>query len=280
MNTIDTGHSFYTITIPSEKLLKEPDLAKWINQNEWPIWMEDSRSALGYPIRNGSEYCLHLFWPDHGLLEEYDNNIEEGWDVIVPTNIINFEGYDPIVQRMFNTVSTALRTKYVLRQPIDDWVDKTGRILLIGDAAHPFLPCTIHGVSLAVEDAAVLGALMARLCIQDQIPQLTEAFQDIRQERCKRVIDSELNNAALVTLPPGEVQLGRDAALRTSLQAKSWDETELRDQWNEIGETFGYNAKEAAEDWWATWGTLTDKSQISSDQNFRLAIAQVEVQYD
>jgi salicylate hydroxylase len=144
----------------------------------------------------------------------------------------------------------------------------------------PSQPCTIHGVSLAVEDAAVLGTLMARLCTQDQIPQLTEAFQDIRQERCKRVIDSELNNAALVTLPPGDVRLIRDAAFRASLQTKAWDESELRDQWNEIGETFGYNAREAAEDWWAKWGTLTHRSQTSSDQNFELAIAKVEVQYD
>lgn len=46
-------------------------------------------------------------------------------------------------------VPTALRTKYMLRDDIQDWVDPTGRVVLIGEAAHPLLvgpftpPCDI-----------------------------------------------------------------------------------------------------------------------------------------
>lgn len=277
--TIDTGLSFFTITIPAAKLLTEPELAKWVNQPEWPIWMGDSRTVLGYPIREGSEYCVHILWPNRDLFNQDDVDVKEGWDVIVPTNIVNFEGYNPAVQKLFNMAPTALRTKYTLKQHPDDWVDETGRIVLIGDAAHPFMPCTIHGASLAVEDAAVLGALMTRLRTQSQVPQLTEALQDLRQERCQRVINSELNNAALVTLPPGPEQLARDTAFRASLQARAWGESELRGQWDEIGETFGYNAREAADDWWATWGVLTDKNMARPEQNLIFGITKVEIQY-
>ncbi|KAF8636411.1 hypothetical protein AX17_003593 [Amanita inopinata Kibby_2008] len=279
----DSGQSFYTITIPSEMLQADPDLAKWANLPQWPIWMEDSRSVLGYPIRNGSEYCVHLYWPDHDL--HYQSEAEEGWHVVVPTDIIDFDGYDPTVRKLFTMVPTALRTRYIRKQRVEDWVDETGRIILVGEAAHPLLPCTMHGPSLAVEDAAVLGVLMARLRTLNQIPQLTEAYQDLRQDRCSQVIDSELNNAALVTLGPGEHRLARDAALRLSLQARGdhWDESQLRDQWDEIGAVFGYSAREAAEDWWVKWGNLIEfgmMETVHESLGLRFEVTKVEVQYD
>jgi salicylate hydroxylase len=61
----------------------------------------------------------------------------------------------------------------------------------------------------------------------------------------------------LVTLPPGEDQDLRNAGMNLSLQAVgAWDDTMLREQWDEIGDVFGYNAMEAAEDWWIKWGSL------------------------
>lgn len=116
----------------------------------------------------------------------------------------------------------------------------------------------MQGPSLAVEDAAVLGVLMSRLSTSEQIPQLLEAFHDVRHERCVQVHTTELRNAMLVTLPPGEDRDMRDAGMNLSLQAidTNWDDTRLREQWDEIGEVFGYNAHEAAEDWWVKWGAL------------------------
>ncbi|PFH46881.1 hypothetical protein AMATHDRAFT_82406 [Amanita thiersii Skay4041] len=275
----ETGHSFYTVTIPADKLQSDLELAKWVDMPEWPIWMGDSRSVLGYPIQNGSSYCIHIYWPDDELINCSES--KEGWDVTVSTSVINFDGYDPIVRKLFTAVPEALRTKYVKRQKVEDWVDETGRIILLGEAAHPLLPCTIHGASLAVEDAVVLGVLMAQLRSRNQIPQLTAAFQDIRQDRCNQVIDSELNNAALVTLPPGEQRHARDAALRSSLDFKEaqWNENQLRDQWDEIGDVFGYNARETAEDWWVKWGTLTDscKTFVQHSPDLRFEVTKSEI---
>lgn len=116
----------------------------------------------------------------------------------------------------------------------------------------------MQGPSLAIEDATVLGVLMSRLSTREQIPQLLEAFHDVRYDRCIQVHTSELRNAMLVTLPPGHDRDIRDAGMRLSLQAinTKWDDTKLREQWDEIGEVFGYNAREAAEDWWIKWGAL------------------------
>lgn len=43
------------------------------------------------------------------------------------------------VRRAFHAAREARRVKYVLREVVDDWVDETGKIVLIGDAAHPVM---------------------------------------------------------------------------------------------------------------------------------------------
>lgn len=172
-----------------------------------------------------------------------------------------------------------------MRDRVEEWVDEVGRIVLVGEAAHPLRvrpdcigknlltltpraqPCGMHGASLAVEDAAVLGTLMSRLQSVEQIPQLLDAFQDLRQNRCDRVHTSEVNNVVLVGLPPGETREMRDAGLRVSLEEREgyWDdEGHMREQWDEVGDVFGYNAREAAEDWWVKWGALGNSTKVTS----------------
>lgn len=141
----------------------------------------------------------------------------------------------------------------------------------------------MHNTSLAIEDAAVFGSLFSRLRSWDQIPQLMEAFQDLRQDRCQAVHLSELNNAALVWLPPGPERDGRDAGMRLSMRkgAEHWDEGMLREQWESISEVFGYSAREAAEDWWVNWGVLRESSKsMSAYEPLDLTFEVTEVAYE
>jgi 2-polyprenyl-6-methoxyphenol hydroxylase-like FAD-dependent oxidoreductase len=64
-----------------------------------------------------------------------------------------------------------------------------GRVLLIGDAAHATTPHMGQGAAQAVEDAVVLGELLAR---PDPVAELLEAFMKRRYERCKFVVESSL----------------------------------------------------------------------------------------
>jgi 2-polyprenyl-6-methoxyphenol hydroxylase-like FAD-dependent oxidoreductase len=64
-----------------------------------------------------------------------------------------------------------------------------GRILLIGDAAHATTPHLGQGSAQAVEDAVVLGELLARTA---PLPQLLEEFMQRRFERCRFIVESSL----------------------------------------------------------------------------------------
>lgn len=64
-----------------------------------------------------------------------------------------------------------------------------GRVLLIGDAAHPTTPQLASGAGMAVEDALVLGAELAKA---DTVSVAFAGFMARRYERCRLVVENSL----------------------------------------------------------------------------------------
>ncbi|KAF7354633.1 3-hydroxybenzoate 6-hydroxylase 1 [Mycena sanguinolenta] len=249
------GHTFYTVFIPIEQVASmDSRLAKWAHAPQWPIVMGDDRCALGFPTR--TDYCFTVVWPDAEVPGASD--VPEGWDTC-PTSKLDLSEYDRTPgRRLFNLAPIAQRAKYVYRDRIKDWVDHSGRVVLVGEAAHPSIPHSTHGVSMAIEDAEALGVLMSHLSSPEQIPQLTEGFQELRQKRCDFIHFGEMSNWAFSMMPPGEERDSRNTLLRESLKTgiEHWDDGMLREQWEQIEVGFAYHMREAAEDWWMKWGSL------------------------
>lgn len=60
----------------------------------------------------------------------------------------------PAVQAALRNLATGIRWPMYDRDPIEHWID--GRLVLMGDAAHPMLQYLAQGACQALEDAAVL----------------------------------------------------------------------------------------------------------------------------
>ena len=82
--------------------------------------------------------------------------------------------------------------KLVYRDPLPNWVSGYGsapghgRICLLGDAAHPFLPTSAQGATQALEDGVTLAVLL-RQAGKSNVKGALRAYQDIRYERVKAV---------------------------------------------------------------------------------------------
>ena len=64
-----------------------------------------------------------------------------------------------------------------------------GRVVLIGDAAHPTTPQLASGAGMAVEDALVLGEVL-QAC--PSVPEALQLFMRRRYERCQLVVNNSL----------------------------------------------------------------------------------------
>ncbi|MCW2781762.1 MAG: FAD-dependent 2-polyprenyl-6-methoxyphenol hydroxylase protein [Marmoricola sp.] len=115
-------------------------------------------------VRNADE--LH---DDLGrLLADYGGIVAEIRDAVTPDTEIVF------------------RPLEIFRLPAP-W--HVGRIVLIGDAAHPTTPQLASGAGIAVEDALVLSEEVARY---DSVPEALTAFLLRREERCRFVVESSI----------------------------------------------------------------------------------------
>jgi salicylate hydroxylase len=69
------------------------------------------------------------------------------------------------------------------REPIKDW--SSGRVTLLGDAAHPMLQYLAQGANMAIEDAVTLADLVARA--EGDFAAAFLAYQQARYLRTARV---------------------------------------------------------------------------------------------
>ncbi|MDH3236833.1 MAG: FAD-dependent monooxygenase, partial [Alphaproteobacteria bacterium] len=71
-----------------------------------------------------------------------------------------YEGWDPDLHGLIEASERINKWALFDRDPLPQWTK--GRVSLLGDAAHPMLPFMAQGACMAIEDAYVAAALLAR----------------------------------------------------------------------------------------------------------------------
>ncbi|KAL4904277.1 hypothetical protein BDW74DRAFT_178858 [Aspergillus multicolor] len=99
----------------------------------------------------------------------------------------------------------------VYRPPLKTWRSAGGRVMLIGDAAHPYYPVVGQGGAQGVEDGAVLAVALARAG-EDGVPLALEVAERIRYPRASVIqLGSRVFQAAV--LSPDWEAVRRDPAM-------------------------------------------------------------------
>ncbi|THG98776.1 hypothetical protein EW026_g3455 [Hermanssonia centrifuga] len=166
---------------------------------------------------------------------------------------------------------------------LENWVHPSGRLILIGDTAHPFPYGATQGVAVCIADAAALGEFFRHLHNDSQIKSFLLAFEEIRKERIQNVLKSEVMNLTGMTLPDGEFQQMRDTSFRQNydlgLDAFDGEDKAARARWEMDKDVFAYDAEEHAAEWWNDWGLLKERAYASeSAQPVLDALGPVHIQ--
>ena len=164
-----TGKVSYRGLIPRDKLTPEFDAMNGT------YFLGPERMFLTYYVR-GNEF-LNVVAHSRQL-----GWAEEGWS-IPATNAELRELYssfcDP-VHRVIDEIPPESLFKWALRDrsPSEQWV--SGRVALLGDAAHPMLPFLGQGGNQAIEDGTVLGRCFAA---SSDIDEALARYEAARKER-------------------------------------------------------------------------------------------------
>jgi salicylate hydroxylase len=106
----------------------------------------------------------------------------------------DFAGWPAPVQALIAACEAPRRWALLDRDPAPRWTD--GRIVLLGDAAHPVPPHLAQGAALALEDAVVLGRALALAPISEAL----RSYEAARRPRCARVLAASRRQGRLLQL--------------------------------------------------------------------------------
>ena len=120
---------------------------------------------------------------------------------------------------------------------------------LIGDAAHAMTPYLAQGAAMGIEDAAILGAILAHpdYASPSTLPQALRMYEDLRIKRTAMVAAASVDSRWFTQMEDGEKQQDRDDWLLA--HPGIWpNHINIRSRKEFLDELFGYDAYKAVED--------------------------------
>ena len=148
------------------------------------MWMGQGRHFLVFPVRAGQLLNYVGFVPS-------DTAVRESWSARGDPAALaaHFAGWDPVIGQVIAAISGPGGSGFVWgmydRAPLSRW--SSGRLTLLGDAAHPMLPHLGQGVNQALEDAVALAALLGASMSPAGVPRALAAYEELRRDRTARV---------------------------------------------------------------------------------------------
>ncbi|GGX19273.1 salicylate hydroxylase [Pigmentiphaga litoralis] len=144
------------------------------------VWMGDGKHFMVFPVRRGELLNYVGFVPT-------TNATAESWSAIGDRDELaaSYAGWDSRVTNLLSKVETCFWWGLYDRKPLDKWV--SGRLALLGDAAHPMLPHLGQGANQAIEDGTALAVLLDDCENKRSIGAALESYESLRRPRTSMV---------------------------------------------------------------------------------------------
>lgn len=172
-----SGFAVYRSWFPFEVLERNSN-TKHLTEGEaiFQMWIAEDKHAIlttNPNLRRATCFVTHKDTAD----------IKEDWNLPGdPEDMLKIvEDWDPLLVEVVKQVPKDCLIDYKLlwRDPVRKWASDGGRLVLVGDAAHPHLATSGTGGAQAIEDGATLAVLLAKLG-KDRIPLALRAFERLR----------------------------------------------------------------------------------------------------
>jgi 2-polyprenyl-6-methoxyphenol hydroxylase-like FAD-dependent oxidoreductase len=167
------------------------------------LWLSPGVNVVHYPVRGGAEIAAVVIAAETWQGTDWEAKADRS------TLLTQLAGFDASLADPLAMAPEWRKWALYRLPPLPRW--STGRVTLIGDAAHPMLPHLAQGGVLALEDAVVLADCVAASSGDEA--RAFAAFEAKRRRRAARVqAMSRLNGRIYHARPP--LSWARDAVLR------------------------------------------------------------------
>ncbi|KAL4892398.1 hypothetical protein BDV59DRAFT_193621 [Aspergillus ambiguus] len=156
-----------------------------------------------YPCANNETLNFVCIHPDTmSAIDKYaDWNQETSKESLLEV----YKDYSPKVLKLLEKADPQTLKVWPLldMDTLPTWVE--GRMALLGDAAHPFLPYRGSGGGMAIEDGVSLGVMLAGDVLPQEVPERLKLYEKARHPRAT-TIQQMTRDSAHGPLPPDQAQ--------------------------------------------------------------------------
>jgi salicylate hydroxylase len=194
-----TGHVAYRMLIPRSALPTNSPPAPSVT-----LWLGPHGHIVSYWVRGGQLYNVVAIIEDSQWKDD-------GWNITAELSAVRaaFDDWDPRLQALFGAAGD-IHKWALLDHPVPP-VWSRGRVALLGDACHAMLPYLAQGGAMAIEDAWVLGEVLADAT--DPVAALS-CYSQLRVARATRVHGRAARNANMFHRSGRVSRFVRDAKFR------------------------------------------------------------------
>ncbi|TFK45161.1 hypothetical protein BDQ12DRAFT_695389 [Crucibulum laeve] len=207
-----TGDAAYRGLVPTSMMLADPELKELVEEGGVTVWMGPGRHLVGYCVRGKQYYNVVM-------LHASPNADEVTRDADPEDMRRDYAAFEPRIRRLLKMIIQTKVWSLKDREALDSWIHASNKVVLLGDSCHPMLPYRGQGAAMAVEDAAVLGALFSRISSHSQIPALLQAYQNLRKPRATQAQLVSRMNQQIFHFSDGPQQEARDVSMRVAMEA-------------------------------------------------------------
>ncbi|CAD6444404.1 c1a33375-090d-474d-9fdd-7c37d094d636 [Sclerotinia trifoliorum] len=191
-----SGKSAYRFLLTRSSVLSNPKTAKYMQkEGELIMWFGTDRRVIVYPTSSNS--LLNFVCVHPNTLSGSEKNAE-GWGK--GGNVENllkiYEGWDEDMLELLkmarspispdeNTTGSLKVWRLLDMYPLPNFAKES--LVLLGDAAHPYLPHQAQGAGSAIEDAAALAVVFPRDVKEEEIQERLKLYEKIRMGRAHRI---------------------------------------------------------------------------------------------
>ncbi|KAL7622323.1 hypothetical protein AAE478_007827 [Parahypoxylon ruwenzoriense] len=178
-DAISSGFSVQLATFPSERAMQNPVVAEGWKGLESGLLFNLGHNAHMVIGRSNKEICWMLA---HRDFSEADESWSGAGSKEAALQVI--DGWAPFFKEIIKAGPDdgVLLWRLMWRDPQPQCVSPLGRLVQIGDAAHPFLPTSAAGASMALEDAYSVASCL-QLSGKGSVPLALRAHNLMRFER-------------------------------------------------------------------------------------------------
>ncbi|KAK4542358.1 hypothetical protein LTR36_006814 [Oleoguttula mirabilis] len=179
-----SGKSAFRFLIPTETLEADPVTAVFVKRGNLTMWIAEDRRVVMYPCLNNT---LMNFVCIHPSVESKADITGEGWqETGSKTRMLEiYKEFHPSVRAIIEKAEEPKVWELLDMEKMPSFIN--GRLALIGDAAHPFLPHQGQGGGQAIEDAIALAAVLPLGTSASDIPDRLQIYEQCRYERAHKV---------------------------------------------------------------------------------------------